>query len=136
VKDETVLTEIAETDEDGWVRRAVLGMLRDHRLVGGNAKTDQEALEEGGESKARKSTRPAVCSTCRKPLQRDHSLDSGYGLSEIERALRSYSGGLYLGTVCQQCGKVECYSCRGGVGLSCSNCGGDVSPAYSRLFDA
>jgi hypothetical protein len=76
-----------------------------------------------------------ICSTCGKPLPRDHDLDRNFYVNSLERAIKQFSGGLYLGTLCQKCGKVECYSCRGGVGLPCSACKGAVSPAYAKFFD-
>jgi hypothetical protein len=40
----------------------------------------------------------------------------------------------FLGSVCKSCSAVECYKCRGGVGLACSKCGGEVMPAYQKMF--
>jgi hypothetical protein len=75
-----------------------------------------------------------VCSNCGQDLERDRDLDQHACKRIIDRTLLDVSGGLYLGTVCRECGKVECYTCRGGVGLPCSACHGKVTPAYDKLF--
>lgn len=63
------------------------------------------------------------CSRCGNPLTLEDSTAVPLGLPRS-----------YLGTVCRPCGKIECYKCRGGVGLPCSSCAGAVLPAYQHLF--
>jgi hypothetical protein len=42
---------------------------------------------------------------------------------------------LYLGVVCESCGKVECIECKGqNLQKPCSWCGGSVAPAYEHLL--
>lgn len=122
-QDEGVLELIAQNDPDGSVREAALERLSPELR---NLIADAQAHREPDPSEKLR----AVCASCGKRLPRDADRDG----SAIEASLLAASGGLYLGTVCGQCGKVECYSCRGGVGLPCSGCGGHVSPAYAKLF--
>lgn len=67
---------------------------------------------------------PPLCASCRKPLPRE----------EPDAVAIALGLPAFLGTVCRTCGRIECYRCRGGVGLCCSSCGGAVSPAYDHLF--
>jgi hypothetical protein len=78
---------------------------------------------------AREPARGPVCAKCRRslPLEEPDAADLAF-----MRHMRMPT--CYLGTVCQACGKIECYSCRGGPGLPCSTCGGSVSPAYAHMF--
>ena len=63
------------------------------------------------------------CSLCAEPLKLEESHEVPSGLPRC-----------YLGTVCKSCGRIECYSCRGGVGLPCSLCSGSVNPVYEHLI--
>ena len=63
------------------------------------------------------------CSRCRTSLK-----------LEVSTAVPSGLPRCYLGSVCKSCGRIECYNCRGGVGLPCSSCAGEVLPAYEHLF--
>ena len=101
---------------------------------GGNAAIEKLRRKMDLQTAAPSQSIQAICSTCGRQLDRDTALESESRLSAPERALKLHSGGLFLGTVCESCGNVECYSCRGGVGLPCSRCGGTASPAYAKLF--
>jgi len=68
------------------------------------------------------------CCRCAKPLELERQ--------DLSDPLQRVLPMTFLGTVCKICRTVECYRCRGGVGLPCSKCGGDISPAYQKLFDA
>lgn len=63
--------------------------------------------------------------------------DSVYTETEWEQMTgKKIASILHKGPPCYRCANPECYKCRGGVGLPCSKCGGDVSPAYQKLFSA
>jgi hypothetical protein len=66
-----------------------------------------------------------LCAACHQPLPRE-----GADLPPAPPGLPP----AFLGTVCRSCARIECYGCRGGVGLPCSSCGGAVSPAYHHMF--
>jgi RNase P subunit RPR2 len=66
-----------------------------------------------------------VCERCQKPLTMEDP-----DAFKIQHRMPS----AYLGTVCMNCGKVECYRCRGGVGLPCSWCSGEVDGAFVHHF--
>lgn len=66
-----------------------------------------------------------ICERCGKPLRMEDR-DQTKILIGIPSA--------YLGTVCMRCNRVECYQCRGGIGLPCSRCGGEVDGAFVHHF--
>lgn len=67
----------------------------------------------------------AKCDRCHRPLRAEDPDPVKLRLG-MPRA--------YLGTVCTKCGRIECYTCRGGVGLACSKCGGGVDGAFQQYF--
>ena len=67
-----------------------------------------------------------ICGKCGKSLRMEESIPGD--------PTQCLTGLSYLATVCKSCGWVECYACRGKIGAACSKCGGDVTPAFERLF--
>lgn len=70
-----------------------------------------------------------VCDRCSRPLQRS---------SWDQPGVQTIGGGMpdmYLGVVCQGCGRVECNRCKGArADAPCSRCGSPVQPAWGHLF--
>ena len=69
--------------------------------------------------------RPAICDRCKKPLKREDP-----DPFKIKNKLPE----VYLATICTQCHRVECFACRGGEGLPCSWCKGEIDGAFVHLF--
>jgi hypothetical protein len=74
-------------------------------------------------------TEGPLCCRCGSVLE---VTDVARGAQVFGRALPR----LFLGVVCEACGKVECARCKGSpVDAPCSFCGGPVQPAYERTPD-
>lgn len=67
-----------------------------------------------------------ICQRCKKRLTLEPYLPGD--------PFMRVTGQSYLGTVCTECGWVECYKCRGRIGAPCSKCNGSVSAAFEHLF--
>lgn len=70
-----------------------------------------------------------VCHRCSSPLQRASFNQPGV------HTFGSRMPEMYLGVVCQDCGRVECNRCKGSPADGpCSRCRGPVQPAWASLF--
>lgn len=70
-----------------------------------------------------------VCHRCSSPLQR--ASFNQPGVHTFGRRMPE----MYLGVVCQDCGRVECNRCKGSPADGpCSRCRGPVQPAWEHLF--
>lgn len=70
-----------------------------------------------------------VCHRCSSPLQRASFNQPGV------QTFGSRMPEMYLGVVCQACGRIECHRCKGSPSdAPCSRCRGPVQPAWESLF--